>query len=127
VVRDRGIGFVMFRSRQAAKDAIRDLDHFMTKDGPLRVSASTSNTRLFVGNLPRDASKADVYAAIGDESDGMRSIELLQDPFNGRLNRGFAFATYVSHLVSKKAKNKQTCFLILSILPLFLCCDFSMH
>ena len=63
---NRGYAFITFTSRDAACNAVRDLDNFQIKPGKcLKINVSVPNLRLFVGNIPKSKGKEEILDEFG--------------------------------------------------------------
>jgi heterogeneous nuclear ribonucleoprotein R len=58
---NRGYAFVTFTTRNAAQEAVRQLDSYEIGEGKvLKVNVSEPKTRLFVGNIPKSKGKDEI-------------------------------------------------------------------
>ncbi|KAF4525767.1 hypothetical protein B566_EDAN002029 [Ephemera danica] len=58
---NRGYAFITFTNRDAAQQAVRELDNYEIKPGKtLKVNISVPNLRLFVGNIPKSRGKEEI-------------------------------------------------------------------
>ncbi|EIE23761.1 RNA-binding domain-containing protein [Coccomyxa subellipsoidea C-169] len=105
---NRGFGFVKFKTRAAATDALEKLAGKQLADFPgqnLRVAPSQSKHKLYVGNIPRDLSKDTLKAELDAVVKGVEVIELLMSKEYPGNNRGFAFIEFYNHACAQLAKN----------------------
>ncbi|KAB7504180.1 Heterogeneous nuclear ribonucleoprotein R [Armadillidium nasatum] len=58
---NRGYAFVTFTTREAANEAVKQLDNYTIRDNAtLKVNISIPNLRLFVGNIPKSKSQEEI-------------------------------------------------------------------
>ena len=105
---NRGFAFVTFTKRDEAKEAVKQLDAMEIAPGKaLKVNVSVSNTRLFVGNIPKSKSKEDIAKEFERLSSGLVEVIIYASPDHDdddrRQNRGFCFLEYESHKAASLA------------------------
>ncbi|KAI8115290.1 Heterogeneous nuclear ribonucleoprotein Q [Lucilia cuprina] len=63
---NRGYAFVTFTTREAASNAVKQLDNHEIKPGKcLKINISVPNLRLFVGNIPKSKGKEEILEEFG--------------------------------------------------------------
>jgi len=104
---NRGYAFVTFTTRESAANAIKALNgtEMKGKKG-VRVSLSDTKHRLFVGNLPKTQSQAEVLAMLKLQEPGLESLELPMDPGTSTRNRGFAFCDFYNTASAERARTR---------------------
>ncbi|XP_043717457.1 heterogeneous nuclear ribonucleoprotein Q-like [Telopea speciosissima] len=104
----KGYAFVTFNSKDLAKKAIEELHNKEFKGRTLRCSLSQTKHRLFIGNIPKSWSEAELRKVIEENGPGVENIELLKDPQNPSRNRGFAFIEYYNNACADYARQKMS-------------------
>ncbi|CAL8471852.1 g11394 [Coccomyxa elongata] len=105
---NRGFGFVKFKTRAAAADALEKLAGKQMADFPgqnIRVAPSQSKHKLYLGNIPRDLSKEGLKEQLDAIVKGVEAIDLLSSKDYPGQNRGFAFVEFYNHACAQLAKN----------------------
>jgi RNA recognition motif-containing protein len=104
--RNRGYCFVTFTEKKSAEEAVRKLNNYEIRPGKyLKVNASVANTRLFVGNIPKNRSKDEILEEFQKHTEGLVSVIVYSAPDDPKkLNRGFAFLDYDSHKSASAAR-----------------------
>lgn len=104
----RGFCFCLFTDPAAAKEAVKQLDGYEVKPGKsLKVNVSIPNVRLYVGNLPKNRDRDELYEAISKVTDGLKDVIVYttaDDP--KKKNRGFAFLDYDTHKSASNARKR---------------------
>ncbi|XP_059478509.1 heterogeneous nuclear ribonucleoprotein R isoform X3 [Neocloeon triangulifer] len=104
---NRGYAFVTFTSRDAAQQAVRELDSYEIKPGKtLKVNISVPNLRLFVGNIPKSRGKEEIMEEFGKLTAGLTEVIIYSSPDDKKKNRGFCFLEYESHKAASLAKRR---------------------
>ncbi|XP_072883432.1 APOBEC1 complementation factor isoform X5 [Hemitrygon akajei] len=104
---NRGYAFVLFTSRQEAKDAIRQLNNYEIRNGRLLgVCASVDNCRLFVGGIPKTKQRDEILAEMKKVTEGVVDVIVYPSAADKSKNRGFAFVEYDSHRAAAMARRK---------------------
>eukprot|EP00882_Tetradesmus_deserticola_P015278 GHRQ01016274.1.p1 GENE.GHRQ01016274.1~~GHRQ01016274.1.p1 ORF type:complete len:304 (+),score=145.33 GHRQ01016274.1:334-1245(+) len=109
--RNRGYGFVVYKTKAAAENAVQHLNAQELPDFPgrkVRVNESQVKNRLYMGNLPRSMTQHQLEAALKEELQGVEDIELMMDKENPELNRGFGFITFYNYACAEVARRKYT-------------------
>ncbi|XP_055382728.1 heterogeneous nuclear ribonucleoprotein R isoform X3 [Condylostylus longicornis] len=104
---NRGYAFVTFTNREAANNAVRELDNYEIKPGKcLKINISVPNLRLFVGNIPKSKGKEEILDEFGKLTAGLIEVIIYSSPDDKKKNRGFCFLEYESHKAASLAKRR---------------------
>jgi len=105
---NRGYCFVTFCEREAATEAVKQLDgHEIRKGKSLKINISVANLRLFVGNIPKNKTMDEIKEEFGKRTEGLNEVIIYGSADNPKLkNRGFAFLEYDTHKNASTAKRK---------------------
>ncbi|XP_014095205.1 heterogeneous nuclear ribonucleoprotein Q isoform X4 [Bactrocera oleae] len=104
---NRGYAFVTFTTREAASNAVRQLDNHEIKPGKcLKINISVPNLRLFVGNIPKSKGKEEILDEFGKLTAGLIEVIIYSSPDDKKKNRGFCFLEYESHKAASLAKRR---------------------
>ncbi|KAL4641795.1 putative RNA-binding protein 46 [Arapaima gigas] len=104
---NRGYAFVMYTSREAAQMAIHLLDNYEIRPGKfIGVCVSLDNCRLFVGSVPKERSKEEIFEEMKKLTEGVVDVIVYPSATDKTKNRGFAFVEYVSHKAAAMARRK---------------------
>ncbi|KAL7022290.1 hypothetical protein ACKWTF_012195 [Chironomus riparius] len=104
---NRGYAFITFTSRDAAYNAVRELDNYEIKPGKcLKINVSVPNLRLFVGNIPKSKGKEEILDEFGKLTAGLMEVIIYSSPDDKKKNRGFCFLEYESHKAASLAKRR---------------------
>ncbi|XP_070190681.1 heterogeneous nuclear ribonucleoprotein R-like isoform X2 [Littorina saxatilis] len=105
---NRGYAFVTYCDREAAQEAVKQLDGFEIRKGkPLKLNISVANLRLFVGNIPKNKTRDEIKEEFGKRTEGLIEVIVYGSADNPKLkNRGFAFLEYDTHKNASTAKRK---------------------
>ncbi|XP_074104275.1 synaptotagmin binding cytoplasmic RNA interacting protein isoform X1 [Cotesia typhae] len=104
---NRGYAFITFTNRDAAQQAVRELDNYEIKPGKsLKVNISVPNLRLFVGNIPKSKGKEEILDEFGNLTAGLTEVIIYSSPDDKKKNRGFCFLEYESHKSASLAKRR---------------------
>jgi len=104
---NRGYAFVTFTTRDAAQEAVRQLDNYEIDEGKsLKINVSEPKTRLFVGNIPKSKGKDEIEEELRKVTAGLREVIIYSSPDDKKKNRGFCFLEYESHKAASLAKRR---------------------
>jgi Q family heterogeneous nuclear ribonucleoprotein R len=104
---NRGYGFATYETRDAAKQAVRELNNLEIRKGKtLGVCLSVDNCRLFVGGIPKLKLKEDVFSEMRQLTEGVVDVIMYPSASDKTKNRGFAFVEYDSHRSAAVARKK---------------------
>jgi Q family heterogeneous nuclear ribonucleoprotein R len=104
---NRGYAFAVYTRREDAKQCVKSLNNFEIRKGrTIGVCQSVDNCRLFVGGLPRKATKDEILAEMHSMTEGVRDVIVYASAADKTKNRGFAFVEYSSHRAAAMARRK---------------------
>ncbi|KAK1609692.1 hypothetical protein QYE76_033365 [Lolium multiflorum] len=103
---NKGVAFVTFTAKDVAQRAIEELHDKDHKGRTLRCSLSQAKHRLFVGNVPKGLSEAELTSIIKGKGPGVVNIEMFKDLHDPSRNRGFLFVEYYNHACADYARQK---------------------
>lgn len=104
---NRGYAFVTFTSRDAASNAVRDLNDYEIRKGKkIGVTISFNNHRLFVGNIPKNRDRDELLEEFAKYAPGLMEVIIYSSPDDKKKNRGFCFLEYESHKAASLAKRR---------------------
>ncbi|XP_026272651.1 heterogeneous nuclear ribonucleoprotein Q isoform X1 [Frankliniella occidentalis] len=104
---NRGYAFVTFTTKDAAQQAVRELDNYEIKPGKsLKVNISVPNLRLFVGNIPKSKGKDEILEEFNKSTAGLTQVIIYSSPDDKKKNRGFCFLEYDTHKAASLAKRR---------------------
>ena len=104
---NRGYAFVTFTTKAGAAEAVKQLNSIEFIEGKaLKVNVSFPNTRLFIGNIPKSKSKEDIGNTFGYITAGLVEVIIYSSPDDRKMNRGFCFLEYESHMAASLAKRR---------------------
>jgi len=103
---NKGYGFCIYTTKDAADAAVKGLDGKELKGMNLTVKLSRPNVRLFIGSIPKTKTKEQIIEELKDKVEELNDVILYMDPENKTLNRGFAFLDFATHKDASVAKKK---------------------
>ncbi|KAK3698365.1 hypothetical protein RRG08_022926 [Elysia crispata] len=104
---NRGFAFVTYCQRSEAKRAVKELNNFEIRKGRfLGVCSSVDNCRLFVGGIPKNKVKEDIFTEMSKVTQGVVNVIVYPCAVDKTKNRGFAFVEYESHRAAAMARRK---------------------
>lgn len=104
---NRGYAFITFATRDAASNAVQELNNYEIKPGKcLKINVSVPNLRLFVGNIPKSKGKEEILDEFGKLTAGLMEVIIYSSPDDKKKNRGFCFLEYESHKAASLAKRR---------------------
>ncbi|ELU17586.1 hypothetical protein CAPTEDRAFT_178834 [Capitella teleta] len=105
---NRGYAFVTFTTRDAAQEAVKQLDNYEIKPTRrLKVNVSVANVRLFVGNIPKSKTREEIIEEFSKLTESLTDVIVYNVADDAKKkNRGFAFLEYDSHKSASVAKRK---------------------
>ncbi|XP_023317393.1 heterogeneous nuclear ribonucleoprotein R isoform X7 [Trichogramma pretiosum] len=104
---NRGYAFITFTNREAAQQAVRELNDYEIRKGKkIGVTISYNNHRLFVGNIPKNRDRDDLFEEFTKHAPGLTEVIIYSSPDDKKKNRGFCFLEYESHKAASLAKRR---------------------
>ncbi|KAL9893328.1 synaptotagmin binding cytoplasmic RNA interacting protein isoform 1-T6 [Glossina fuscipes fuscipes] len=104
---NRGYAFVTFTTREAASNAVKQLNDFEIRKGKkIGVTISFNNHRLFVGNIPKNRDHDELLEEFSKHAPGLIEVIIYSSPDDKKKNRGFCFLEYESHKAASLAKRR---------------------
>ncbi|XP_018394697.1 PREDICTED: heterogeneous nuclear ribonucleoprotein R isoform X2 [Cyphomyrmex costatus] len=104
---NRGYAFITFTNREAAQYAVRELNDYEIRKGKkIGVTVSYNNHRLFVGNIPKNRDRDDLFEEFTKHAPGLTEVIIYSSPDDKKKNRGFCFLEYESHKAASLAKRR---------------------
>lgn len=102
--KNKGYAFVRFGTAEQAKRAATELTRTKVRGKECGVLPNQDNDTLFIGNISRDWKSAEVLQKLKEyHIDGIEEMNLMEDPQNKGLNRGYAFLELATHSDAVKA------------------------
>ncbi|XP_061385427.1 heterogeneous nuclear ribonucleoprotein R isoform X7 [Danaus plexippus] len=104
---NRGYAFVTFTTREATQRAVQELNDYEIRKGKkIGVTVSFNNHRLFVGNIPKNRDRDDLFEELTRHAPGLVEVIIYSSPDDKKKNRGFCFLEYESHKAASLAKRR---------------------
>nr|XP_012138208.1 PREDICTED: heterogeneous nuclear ribonucleoprotein Q isoform X1 [Megachile rotundata]XP_012138212.1 PREDICTED: heterogeneous nuclear ribonucleoprotein Q isoform X1 [Megachile rotundata]XP_012138219.1 PREDICTED: heterogeneous nuclear ribonucleoprotein Q isoform X1 [Megachile rotundata] len=104
---NRGYAFITFTNREAAQQAVKELNDYEIRKGKkIGVTVSYNNHRLFVGNIPKNRDRDDLFEEFTKHAPGLTEVIIYSSPDDKKKNRGFCFLEYESHKAASLAKRR---------------------
>ncbi|XP_055324684.1 heterogeneous nuclear ribonucleoprotein R isoform X19 [Sitodiplosis mosellana] len=104
---NRGYAFVTFTNREAAQNAVKELNDYEIRKGKkIGVTISFNNHRLFVGNIPKNRDRDELLEEFAKHAPGLVEVIIYSSPDDKKKNRGFCFLEYESHKAASLAKRR---------------------
>ncbi|XP_066144174.1 APOBEC1 complementation factor-like isoform X1 [Euwallacea fornicatus] len=105
--RNRGYGFATYFNTFHANQAIAKFNRYeIQKSVRLAICKSVDNRRLFVGNVPRTKSYNDILTLFRSCVKGVTNVILYSTWQDRKINRGFAFVEFESHMLASTARKR---------------------
>ncbi|KAJ3663711.1 hypothetical protein Zmor_007938 [Zophobas morio] len=104
----RGFAFICYHTPEAAAAAVLLLHNHAVKPGVfICVHLSRDKRRLFVGNVPRNASAENIERRLCRVFDGVVRVMVFEEVANPGLNRGYAFVEFQSYVLAAIARKRM--------------------
>ncbi|KAH9381504.1 hypothetical protein HPB48_005521 [Haemaphysalis longicornis] len=81
-------------------------NHEIRKGKYIGVTISINNHRLFVGNIPKNRGKEELFEEFSKHAPGLTEVIIYSSPDDKKKNRGFCFLEYESHKAASLAKRR---------------------
>ena len=102
---NRGYAFVVYCSKKDAESAIRQCNGFEIRPGRrLGVCASVANRRLFVGPIPKQKNRDEIFQEFKGKLRGLVEVFAYMDRANRNQNRGYVFVEFESYQAASNAR-----------------------
>lgn len=103
----RGFCFVVFSCKEEAVKCVRQLKWYeIAPEQFLKVNIQINNSRLFVGNIPKEKSKDELHEKFGSTLKQLLDVIIYSTPGSKQANRGFCFLDFENHKAASDAKRK---------------------
>jgi len=103
----RGFCFVVFSQKQEAIMCVRQLKWYeIAPEQYLKVNIQINNSRLFIGNIPKEKEESELYEMFKSLVNNLTNIIMYSLPGSNQANRGFCFLDFVNHKAASDAKRK---------------------
>jgi len=93
----KGYGFVRFPNKSIRDEAIKKYDRYSLKGKEIGVTSSMNNNTLYIGLLTRTWTEEELSTWLKEKCEGFVRFDLMLDPNNKTLNRGFGFLVFDHH------------------------------
>ena len=104
---NRGYGFCTYTNKISAQSAVKKLDNKEIRPGKkLGVCISVANNRLFVGSIPKNKSKEEIFEEFSRVTSDLTDVIVYLSPEQKGKNRGFAFLEYDTHKAAALARRR---------------------
>ncbi|XP_059058668.1 heterogeneous nuclear ribonucleoprotein Q isoform X4 [Achroia grisella] len=104
---NRGYAFVTFTTRDSTQRAVQELNDYEIRKGKkIGVTVSFNNHRLFVGNIPKNRDRDELFEEFTRHAPGLIEVIIYSSPDDKKKNRGFCFLEYESHKAASLAKRR---------------------
>ncbi len=104
---NRGYGFCVYTNREDTKRAVDQLNNYEIRKGKtIGVCLSVDNCRLFVGGIPKNKTRDEIFIEMQKITEGVKDVFAYPSVADKTKNRGFAFVEYESHKAAAMARRK---------------------
>jgi heterogeneous nuclear ribonucleoprotein R len=110
---NKGYGFVMYKDRESAVQALQTLNGTELADFSgyrVRAAPSQANNRLWIGNIPlsidKDGLRQALEVQLNGELKGLQDVDVLRSKENPEQNRGYAFLEFYNSSCALHAKKR---------------------
>lgn len=117
---NRGFCFVTYKTKLESQRALKGINNFEIRKGRLLGACqSVDNCRLFVGGIPKNKKKDEIFEEMKKVTEGVVDVIVYPSAADKTKNRGFSFVEYKDHKAAAMARRKlmpgehSSCFSIL--------------
>ncbi|XP_054265512.1 heterogeneous nuclear ribonucleoprotein Q-like isoform X4 [Macrosteles quadrilineatus] len=104
---NRGYAFITYTTKDEAQQATKDLNDYEIRKGKkIGVTVSYNNHRIFVGNIPKNRDRNELFEEFSKHAPGLTEVIIYSSPDDKKKNRGFCFLEYESHKAASLAKRR---------------------
>ncbi|KAB0792533.1 hypothetical protein PPYR_14492 [Photinus pyralis] len=104
---NRGYAFVTYANAAYADRAVAMLDRYEIRCNRfIGVYKSIDNCRLFMGGVPVDKTKEEIYNVLKEYVDGITKVIMYPAQVLGDVNRGYIFIEFVDHKAAAMARRQ---------------------
>ncbi|XP_017771440.1 PREDICTED: APOBEC1 complementation factor-like [Nicrophorus vespilloides] len=104
---NRGFAFVSYYSQEFANLAVDNLHDATVRSGKrIGVYKSIDNCRLFIGGIPKNIGKEEVYQGLSVYVEGIKEVIMYFSRLERGQNRGFVFVEFEEHRLAAMARRK---------------------
>lgn len=105
----RGYAFATYFNPDDAQRAVEALNGYQIHENAfIGVYKSVDNCRLFIGNIPFEKTKYEVFEMVKEYCVGVTDVIMFFDQDDPRMNRGFAFVEFENHRLAAVARRQFT-------------------
>jgi len=104
---NKGFGFCTYTTREGAQAAVKAFEKLTVRDGKkLGVCLSQANNRLFVGSIPKQKSKKEIFKEFAEKVECLNDVIVYISAEDKTKNRGFAFLEFNTHKDASLARRR---------------------
>ncbi|CAH1119919.1 unnamed protein product, partial [Phaedon cochleariae] len=105
----RGYAFATYFNSEDASRAVSVLNNYEIRPNNfIGVFKSVDNCRLFIGNVPADKTRREVFDMLCHYTEGVVDVIMYPHYDNPKLNRGFVFVEFENHRMAAMARRQFT-------------------
>jgi len=104
---NRGFCFVTYKTKLESQRALKGINNFEIRKGRLLGACqSVDNCRLFVGGIPKNKKKDEIFEEMKKVTEGVVDVIVYPSAADKTKNRGFSFVEYKDHKAAAMARRK---------------------
>lgn len=104
---NRGYAFVVYETKAAARQCIKQLNNYEVRQGRMiGVCSSVDNCRLFIGGIPKTIKREEIMTEMSKITEDVVDVIVYPSASDKTKNRGFAFVEYTNHRAAAMARRK---------------------
>jgi len=104
---NRGFCFVTYKTKLESQRALKGINNFEIRKGRLLGACqSVDNCRLFVGGIPKNKKKDEIFEEMTKVTEGVVDVIVYPSAADKTKNRGFSFVEYKDHKAAAMARRK---------------------